>query len=40
VVPSADHNFAVPKSASLSQVEAVRIITESVTDWIIRRVTA
>ncbi|MDH6225071.1 MULTISPECIES: alpha/beta family hydrolase [Streptomyces] len=34
VVPHADHGFAVPKRAPLSQDDAVRIITDAVTGWI------
>lgn len=35
-VPSADHGFAVPKRAAISQEEALKIITDTVAGWTAR----
>lgn len=34
VVPEADHGFAVPKRAALSQAEAMALIVEAVVEWV------
>ena len=39
VVPAADHSFKVPKSAPVSQEEALGIIVESTLEWLVREVT-
>jgi len=38
VVPAADHGLKVPKSAPLTQDEALAVVTESALEWIIREV--
>lgn len=38
IVPQAGHDFTVPKSASISQLDAVRQLTTAVTEWILRQV--
>ena len=38
VVPEADHSFAVPKRASLSQDDALAIIVEAVLEWVVREI--
>ncbi len=35
-VPWADHGFAVPKRAAITQEEALDVITEAVADWLRR----
>jgi uncharacterized protein len=37
-VPSADHGFAVPKSAELGQEETLELIVEAVLEWVTREV--
>lgn len=39
VVPAADHSFKVPKSAPISQEDALEIIVESTLEWLVREVT-
>ena len=39
VVPAADHSFKVPRSAPVSQEEALEIIVESTLEWLVREVT-
>ena len=39
VVPAADHSFKVPKSAPISQADALEIIVESTLEWLVREVT-
>jgi predicted alpha/beta-hydrolase family hydrolase len=39
VVPSADHGFAVPKRASVTQEDAMAVIVESTLEWLVREVT-
>ncbi len=38
VVPDADHGFAVPKRAALSQDETLAVIVEAVIEWVTARV--
>jgi predicted alpha/beta-hydrolase family hydrolase len=38
VVPSADHSLRVPKSAGISQDEALAIVLEATLEWIVREV--
>ena len=38
VVPEADHGFAVPARASLSQDDALEIVVESTLEWIVREI--
>jgi predicted alpha/beta-hydrolase family hydrolase len=38
VVPSGDHSFKVPKSAPVTQEEALEIIVESALEWLVREV--
>ena len=38
VVPEADHGFAVPARAPLSQDDALEIIVESTLEWIVREI--
>ncbi|OII62068.1 hydrolase [Streptomyces sp. CC53] len=35
-VPSADHGFAVPKRAAITQEEALEVLTGAVADWLLR----
>ncbi|RNL65293.1 hydrolase [Nocardioides marmoriginsengisoli] len=36
VVPTADHSFKVPKSAPLSQADALAIVAEATLEWLVR----
>lgn len=36
VVPAADHSFKVPKSAPVSQAEALAVLVEAVLEWVVR----
>jgi predicted alpha/beta-hydrolase family hydrolase len=36
VVPFADHSFKVPKSAPVSQADALAILVEAALEWIVR----
>ncbi|HET6153138.1 MAG TPA: alpha/beta family hydrolase [Marmoricola sp.] len=38
VVPAADHSMKVPRSAPLSQDEALAVVREAVLDWVVREV--
>jgi predicted alpha/beta-hydrolase family hydrolase len=38
VVPAADHGMKVPRSAPLSQVDALGVVAESALEWIVREV--
>jgi predicted alpha/beta-hydrolase family hydrolase len=38
VVPAADHGFRVPAGASLSQAETLRVVVETVREWLAREV--
>lgn len=38
VVPTADHSFKVPKSAPLSQDEALSVLVEATLEWLVREV--
>jgi uncharacterized protein len=38
VVPGADHGLRVPKSAGLSEAEAMEIVVESTLEWLVREV--
>jgi predicted alpha/beta-hydrolase family hydrolase len=38
VVPSADHGLRVPKSAGLTEAEAMEIIVEAALEWLVREV--
>ena len=39
VVPAADHSMKVPKSAEVSQAEALAIVLEATLEWVVREVT-
>lgn len=39
VIPDADHSFAVPRLAELSQTEVYTLVTEAVLEWVTARVT-
>ncbi|GAA4807304.1 alpha/beta family hydrolase [Nocardioides caeni] len=38
IVPAADHGLAVPRSAPLSQADAMDIVVESTLEWIVREI--
>jgi predicted alpha/beta-hydrolase family hydrolase len=38
VVPSADHSMKVPKSADLTQADALAVVLEATLEWIVREV--
>ena len=38
VVPAADHSMKVPKSAPLSQAEALAVVLEATLEWVVREV--
>ncbi|GGO85689.1 hypothetical protein GCM10011584_06230 [Nocardioides phosphati] len=38
VVPAADHSFKVPKSAPLSQEDALSVVVEATLEWIVREI--
>ena len=38
IVPYADHGFAVPKRAPITQEDALGLIVESVLEWVVRDV--
>ncbi|HSX66122.1 alpha/beta family hydrolase [Nocardioides sp.] len=38
VVPAADHAFKVPKSAPLSQADALSVVVEATLEWIVREI--
>lgn len=38
VVPEADHGFAVPKRAALSQDDAMDIVVEATLEWVVREI--
>lgn len=38
VVPAADHAFKVPKSAPLSQTDALSVVVEATLEWIVREI--
>ncbi len=39
VVPAADHSLRVPKSAPLSQDDALAVVLEATLEWVVREVT-
>ena len=39
VVPAADHSMKVPKSAPLSQADALAVVLEATLEWVVREVT-
>lgn len=38
VVPAADHSFKVPKSAPLSQDDALSVVVEATLEWVVREI--
>ena len=38
VVPAADHSFKVPKSAPLSQADALSVVVEATLEWVVREI--
>jgi len=38
VVPDADHGFAVPKRASITQADAMDIVLEAALEWVVREI--
>jgi predicted alpha/beta-hydrolase family hydrolase len=38
VVPAADHSMKVPKSAELSQADALAVVLEATLEWVVREI--
>jgi predicted alpha/beta-hydrolase family hydrolase len=38
VVPAADHSLKVPKSAELSQADALAVVLEATLEWVVREI--
>ena len=38
VVPSADHSMKVPRSAAVTQEEALAVVLEATLEWVVREV--
>ena len=38
VIPGGDHGLRIPKSAGLSQADAMEIVVESTLEWLVREV--